>query len=92
MADFSLFVRPHCGIVVNAQFVKSFDLPSILLQDAVLVKDIWADGNLSSPTNLLNVGGVMYFQANDGINGRELRHQINTISSFQGTQGFTLNI
>ncbi len=38
VADFGLFVRPHRGIVVNAQFVKSFDLNSILLQNALKIE------------------------------------------------------
>jgi len=41
----------------------------------VLVKDINTVGEAStssSPTSLVNFGGVLYFSANDGINGREL--------------------
>ncbi|KPK19972.1 MAG: hypothetical protein AMK69_23735, partial [Nitrospira bacterium SG8_3] len=38
----------------------------------LIVKDIRTGANGSSPTELTNVGGVLFFAADDGIKGREL--------------------
>lgn len=37
VATFGCFVRPHRGLLINAHFVKSFDLGSILLQNAISI-------------------------------------------------------
>ncbi|OAZ03895.1 ELWxxDGT repeat protein [Flavobacterium succinicans] len=37
-----------------------------------LVKDIYPGGNSSNPSNLLEVNGILYFTANNGVNGVEL--------------------
>src|SRR5262249_54140621 len=37
-----------------------------------LVKDIYAGSASSSPSNLTNVNGTLFFQANDGTHGQEL--------------------
>lgn len=37
VAIFGSFVRPNRGLIVNSQFVKSFDLGRILLRNAVYI-------------------------------------------------------
>src|SRR5690606_7737032 len=38
----------------------------------VLVKDIYIGNNSASVQSIINVNGVIYFLANDGIHGKEL--------------------
>ncbi len=45
-----------------------------------MVRDIATGSASSSPTNLLNIGGVLYFTANDGTNGRELWRSDGTVA------------
>lgn len=47
----------------------------------VIVKDIMAGGSTSSPQYLTNVNGTLFFSADNGINGTELRKTTKTIQS-----------
>src|SRR5262245_51947037 len=52
--------------------VESIERRLLLAAQPVLVKDLAADTDGSNPLDLVNVGGTLYFAADDGIGGREL--------------------
>jgi ELWxxDGT repeat protein len=46
--------------------------PSVLVDEPVLVKDIWSGPPTSNPTDIVALNGTLYFVADNGIDGREL--------------------
>ncbi|MBS0182918.1 MAG: cadherin-like domain-containing protein [Nitrospira sp.] len=44
----------------------------ILSESASLVKDIWTGSTASGPSNFVNVNGMLFFTADNGVNGQEL--------------------
>ncbi|MBH8578184.1 DUF4347 domain-containing protein [Nostocaceae cyanobacterium CENA369] len=71
----TLFTQPDYAVdtsYVAASAIVADDASTAVVAQPYLVKDILLGNSTSEPSGLTNVGGILYFTANDGTHGREV--------------------